>query len=67
MLINIYIFRVSISILNSEKSDQLNTRHQVSLYYYYYSYYYELRAWMHLILIKRVILSITNEIDIFFF
>jgi hypothetical protein len=64
MLINIYIFRVSISILNSEKSDQLNTRHQVSLYYYYY---YELRAWMHLILIKRVILSITNEIDIFFF
>jgi hypothetical protein len=64
MLINIYIFRVSINILNSEKSDQLNTRHQVSLYYYYY---YELRAWMHLILIKRVILSITNEIDIFFF
>jgi len=63
MLINIYIFRVSINILNSEKSDQLNTRHQVSLYYYYY---YELRAWMHLILIKRVILSITNEIDIFF-
>jgi len=62
MLINIYIFRVSINILNSEKSDQLNTRHQVSLYYYYY----ELRAWMHLILIKRVILSITNEIDIFF-
>jgi len=65
MLINIYIFRVSISILNSEKSDQLNTRHQGSLYYYYY--YYELRAWMHLILIKRVILSITNEIDIIFF